>query len=52
MHYRDQQGVTALYRKLVELEEKYGSRFKPDADWKPEKQPQLTVVRDYAGNEL
>ena len=52
MHYRDQQGVTDLYRKLVELEEKYGSRFKPDADWKPDKQPQLTVVRDYAGNEL
>ena len=52
MHYRDQQGATALYRKLVELEEKYGNRFKPDAAWKPDKEPQLTVVRDYAGNEL
>ncbi|WP_455208077.1 3-hydroxyacyl-CoA dehydrogenase NAD-binding domain-containing protein [Kaarinaea lacus] len=52
MHYRDQQGATALYRKLVELEEKYGNRFKPDAAWKPDKEPQLKVVRDYAGNEL
>jgi len=52
MHYRDQQGADVLYRRLVELEEKYGNRFKPDSGWKPDKQPQLSVVSDYAGNEL
>ncbi|WP_455365225.1 3-hydroxyacyl-CoA dehydrogenase NAD-binding domain-containing protein [Kaarinaea lacus] len=52
MHYRDQQGADKLYRKLVELEEKYGGRFKPDAGWNPNKEPQLSVVREYASNEL
>jgi 3-hydroxyacyl-CoA dehydrogenase / enoyl-CoA hydratase / 3-hydroxybutyryl-CoA epimerase len=53
IHYRDQQGAQDLYRKLVELEEKYGSRFKPDAGWNnPDREPQLSVVRDYASNEL
>ncbi|HEY5604146.1 MAG TPA: 3-hydroxyacyl-CoA dehydrogenase NAD-binding domain-containing protein [Gammaproteobacteria bacterium] len=52
LHYRDQQGVTELHRKIVELEEKYGDRFKPDAGWKPVKEPQPTVARNYAGNEL
>ncbi|MCI0506376.1 MAG: 3-hydroxyacyl-CoA dehydrogenase NAD-binding domain-containing protein [Gammaproteobacteria bacterium] len=52
LHYSGQQGVTELYRRLVELEEKYGDRFKPDAGWKPDKEPQPTVARDYAGNEL
>lgn len=45
-------GETNLYKRLVELEEKYGPRFKPDAGWNPGKEPQLTVVRDYASNEL
>ena len=52
MHYRDQQGVNVLYKRLVELEEKYGVRFKVDAGWKPSKEPQLSVVRDYASNEF
>jgi 3-hydroxyacyl-CoA dehydrogenase/enoyl-CoA hydratase/3-hydroxybutyryl-CoA epimerase len=54
MHYIDQQGTDTLHRKLVELEEKHGQRFKPDAGWKPGKEPQLSVVRDreYASNEL
>lgn len=52
MHYVDQQGADTLHRKLVELEEKHGQRFKPDTGWKPGKEPQLSVVRDYASNEL
>lgn len=52
MSYIDRTGEAVLYRRLVELEEKYGERFKPDAGWKPEKEPQLSVVRDYASNEL
>ena len=52
MNYRDQQGADKLYRKLVELEEKYGGRFKPDAGWNFNKEPQLSVVREYASNEL
>ena len=52
MQYRDQHGEKELYTRLVQLEEKYGARFKPDAGWKPNKEPKLTVVRDYAGNEL
>ncbi|WP_455201543.1 3-hydroxyacyl-CoA dehydrogenase NAD-binding domain-containing protein [Kaarinaea lacus] len=52
MHYRDQQGADKLYRRLVELEEKYGARFKPDTGWNSNKEPQLSVVRDYASNEL
>ena len=52
MSYKDRTGEAALYKRLVQLEEKYGARFKPDAGWKPGKEPQLTVVRDYASNEL
>jgi 3-hydroxyacyl-CoA dehydrogenase/enoyl-CoA hydratase/3-hydroxybutyryl-CoA epimerase len=52
MNYKDRMGETNLYKCLVELEEKYGARFKPDAGWNPGKEPQLAVVRDYASNEL
>ena len=52
MNYKDHMGETNLYKRLVELEEKYGARFKPDAGWKPGSEPQLAVVRDYASNEL
>lgn len=52
MNYIAHAGETNLYKRLVELEEKYGARFKPDAGWKPGKDPQIAVVRDYASNEL
>ena len=52
MHHMSLMGESTLYKRLVELEEKYGPRFKPDAGWKPGKEPQLSVVRDYASNEL
>jgi len=52
MHYRHQLSDLAMYTRLVQLEEKYGARFKPDAGWKIPKEPQLSVVRDYASNEL
>ncbi|WP_455375547.1 3-hydroxyacyl-CoA dehydrogenase NAD-binding domain-containing protein [Kaarinaea lacus] len=52
MNYKDHMGETNLYKRLVELEEKYGARFRPDAGWKPGNEPQLAVVRDYASNEL
>jgi len=52
MHYRHQLSDLAMYTRLVQLEEKHGARFKPDAGWKIPKEPQLTVVRDYASNEL
>jgi len=52
MHYRHQLSDLAIYTRLVQLEEKHGARFKPDAGWKIPKEPQLSVVRDYASNEL
>jgi len=52
MHYLDADDVNNLYSKIVELEEKYGSRFKPDAGWKLHQEPHLSVVRDYASNEF
>jgi 3-hydroxyacyl-CoA dehydrogenase/enoyl-CoA hydratase/3-hydroxybutyryl-CoA epimerase len=52
LNYRDQYGAMALYNRLVQLEEKHGTRFKPDAGWKITKEPQLSVVKNYASNEL
>jgi len=52
MHYLDTNGVNELYSQMVELEEKYGPRFKPDAGWKLHQEPHLSVVRDYASNEF
>ena len=33
LNYCDSQGKDVLYKKLQNLEERYGSRFKPDAGW-------------------
>ena len=52
MHHMSLMGESTLYKRLVELEEKYGPRFKPDAGWKPGKEPQRSAGKDYASNEL
>ncbi len=52
MNYKNVTGETQLYKRLVELEEKYGARFRPDAGWNPGKEPQVAAVGDYASNEL
>jgi 3-hydroxyacyl-CoA dehydrogenase/enoyl-CoA hydratase/3-hydroxybutyryl-CoA epimerase len=33
LHYRDNRGLNSLYKRLIKLEERYGSRFTPDAGW-------------------
>jgi len=33
LHYKDSRGPNSLRKRLEELEEKYGTRFKPDAGW-------------------
>jgi 3-hydroxyacyl-CoA dehydrogenase/enoyl-CoA hydratase/3-hydroxybutyryl-CoA epimerase len=35
LHYRESRGVNSLYNKMLELEKKHGTRFTPDAGWKP-----------------
>lgn len=34
INFRNNRGVNSLYKRLVKLEERYGSRFTPDAGWK------------------
>ncbi|MGD8558408.1 MAG: 3-hydroxyacyl-CoA dehydrogenase NAD-binding domain-containing protein [Gammaproteobacteria bacterium] len=52
LHYVDEQGTDTLSEKMIKLEQQHGPRFEPDAGFKPGKEPHLTVVRDYASNEL
>ncbi len=33
LHYKDSRGPNSLRKRLEELEQKYGDRFKPDAGW-------------------
>lgn len=34
LNYRDNRGVNSLYKRLIKLEERYGSRFTPHKGWK------------------
>lgn len=34
LNYRDNRGVNSLYKRLINLEERYGSRFTPHKGWK------------------